>query len=501
MSRTLYEIIGVNSNADVKEIEQKCLELGKKYNPRANPDDLDAAIIYKEIMTAYATLRDPAKRSAYDTSIKNAKPSVKAAPITENRSVASNNFKEKANSAVGWIFGSLAFLMALPMFLVSFMAGLPYLIIGLMLLPPAREYAYSKTKITLSSSVKTIAIIVLFGFSVYFGVTSSDKSAEEDAVKESQKQSASLAATRQKNAEFFKQNSASILEQVKKLVDEKKYAEALAASTKYLSSKNIELKKLHDIAYEQNKKEKTEKVLAEISKTPESDLTKLAELYAQLASINPEVSEYKEKNKTILGRIEWNKGKEIAAQPSSSGDKYAGKIDPSALYAYTKQGGFEKTISKYGSRLKEIERFRRKAAEKAIDSGKCDSVVTSELSDSKSSLKHLEFWVDCNNGERIYLDENQLKNGGEVVTQKEKVVGEADAMTACIDGIKANASFPSSVDIHYLSGKSYYVAPTTSNVVLKMDFDAKNALGAELPYRAVCTFPAGGEPSIEIHQR
>lgn len=189
------------------------------------------------------------------------------------------------------------------------------------------------------------------------------------------------------------------------------------------------------------------------------------------------------------------------AQPSSSGDKYAGKIDPSALYAYTKQGGFEKTISKYGSRLKEIERFRRKAAEKAIDSGKCDSVVTSELSDSKSSLKHLEFWVDCNNGERIYLDENQLKNGGEVVTQKEKVVGEADAMNACIDGIKANASFPSSVDIHYLSGKSYYVAPTTSNVVLKMDFDAKNALGAKLPYRAVCTFPAGGEPSIEIQQR
>lgn len=72
MSKSLYEIIGVNPNADVKLIEEKCLELGKKYHPNHNPNDLDAAIMYKEVMQAYATLRDPSRRVQYDASIKTA---------------------------------------------------------------------------------------------------------------------------------------------------------------------------------------------------------------------------------------------------------------------------------------------------------------------------------------------------------------------------------------------------------------------------------------------
>lgn len=181
-------------------------------------------------------------------------------------------------------------------------------------------------------------------------------------------------------------------------------------------------------------------------------------------------------------------------------DKYAGKIDPAALYPYTAKGGFEKTIKKYGSRLKEIASFRKQAAEKAIDSGKCDSVIASELSD-KSTLKNLNFWVDCNNGERIYLDEHQLKNDAEVLTQQELAINKRDAMTACEKGIKSNVQFPSSVDIHHFSGTSYYEAPTTHNVILEMDFDAKTGLGNELPYKAICTFPVGEEASIEIKPR
>lgn len=229
--------------------------------------------------------------------------------------------KEKANSALGWIFGGLAIFMALPMLSVSFMSGLSYLIIATLLLPPAREYAYSKTNITLSGKVKAIAIIGLFFLSMYFLVTSSDKAAEESAIIEAQEQSANLAAIKQKNADYFNQNSVSILDEVKKLIDEKKYADALSASSKYLSSKNVELKKLHDMAFELDKKEKTEQVLAEVAKTPESDLTKLAELYAQLATINPQDAEYKEKHQAILNRVESNKAKEIAAQEEARLEK------------------------------------------------------------------------------------------------------------------------------------------------------------------------------------
>ena len=69
MSKSLYEIIGVNRDADTKIIEAKCLELGKQYNPKINPDDLEAAIIYKEILTAYVVLRNPIKRAEYDASL------------------------------------------------------------------------------------------------------------------------------------------------------------------------------------------------------------------------------------------------------------------------------------------------------------------------------------------------------------------------------------------------------------------------------------------------
>lgn len=179
---------------------------------------------------------------------------------------------------------------------------------------------------------------------------------------------------------------------------------------------------------------------------------------------------------------------------------YEGKIAPYALEPYTVKGGFEKTIKKYKSRLNEITKLRKQAAEKAIDSGKCDSVVSSELSDS-STLNHLNFWVECNNGERIYLDEFQLRNGSAVLTQQQLAISKSDAMISCANSIKSNVQFPSSVDIHHFTGTSFYEAPSTHNVRLEMDFDAKNGLGLELPFKAICTFQPGKEGSIEIIKR
>lgn len=111
----------------------------------------------------------------------------------------------------------------------------------------------------------------------------------------------------------------------------------------------------------------------------------------------------------------WVASKFLDKGQDIGGDKYARKIRSSALSPYTKQG-YPKTVAKYGSRLAEIESLRRKAAEMAVDSGKCDYVLMSGLSDSKSSLNHLHFWVDCRNKQRIYLDEFQIKKGSQVLT-------------------------------------------------------------------------------------
>lgn len=196
----------------------------------------------------------------------------------------------------------------------------------------------------------------------------------------------------------------------------------------------------------------------------------------------------------------WVASKFIDKGQDIGGDSYVRKISSSALPPYTIQG-YPKTIKKYGSRIGEIETLRRKAAEMAIDSGKCNYVLMSELSGSKSSLNHLHFWVDCKNKQRIYLDEFQIKKGSVVLTQQEKSWDKQSAFLACKKAIKDRVLVPGEVDVHALLGTSFYKAPVTHNVVLSMDFDAKNALGTEIPYTAICHFAPSEVGDIEIHPR
>lgn len=113
----------------------------------------------------------------------------------------------------------------------------------------------------------------------------------------------------------------------------------------------------------------------------------------------------------------WVPSKALDKGQNINGNKYARKISSSALFPYTKEG-YPKTVAKYGTRLKEIKFLRRKAAEIAADSGKCDYVLMSELSLSRSKLNHLHFWVDCKNMQRIYLDEYQIKTSSSILTQE-----------------------------------------------------------------------------------
>lgn len=188
-----------------------------------------------------------------------------------------------------------------------------------------------------------------------------------------------------------------------------------------------------------------------------------------------------------------DKGQEIG------GDPYARKIGSYALTPYDAKN-YPKTVTQFGPRLKEIEQFRRKIAEIVIDSGKCDFVETSDLSD-KSSLQHLHFWVYCRNGERIRLDEFEIKKKNAVFTQREKKWDESSARMACREAIKSRVLIPSGADIHDVFGTSFYEAPVTHNVVLTMNFDAKNVFQDEIPYTAKCYFKPGEVGEIEIYER
>jgi len=196
----------------------------------------------------------------------------------------------------------------------------------------------------------------------------------------------------------------------------------------------------------------------------------------------------------------WVPSKFLDKEQGVDGDKHARKISANALRPYTAQG-YPKTVAKYGARLKEIEILRKKAALIATDSGKCDYVLMSELSLSRSKPNHLHFWVDCRNKQRIYLDEHQIKTSSPILTQEEKSWDKKSALVACKNAIKVRTLLPSEVDIHTIFGTSFYKAPVTHNVVLRMDFDAINALGIELPYTATCNFEPGKVGEINIQTR
>lgn len=62
----------------------------------------------------------------------------------------------------------------------------------------------------------------------------------------------------------------------------------------------------------------------------------------------------------------------------------------------------------FKSRLPEIERFRREAAEKALARGDCGRVEGTELN-IKSKQDNLNFFVECSSGKQVYLSEKELK--------------------------------------------------------------------------------------------
>lgn len=61
-----YKILGIDRNADEKDIKKAYRRLARKYHPDVNPGDKAAEQRFKEINEAYEVLSDPKKRVDYD---------------------------------------------------------------------------------------------------------------------------------------------------------------------------------------------------------------------------------------------------------------------------------------------------------------------------------------------------------------------------------------------------------------------------------------------------
>ena len=102
----------------------------------------------------------------------------------------------------------------------------------------------------------------------------------------------------------------------------------------------------------------------------------------------------------------WVESKNLDKGQVLPGDSTARLVSKGALHPYTREH-YPDTFAKYGSRINDIERYRKKAALKAASSPTCDFVTTSELS-GRSTIGNLQFWADCKNGTRIRFSEDEL---------------------------------------------------------------------------------------------
>jgi len=68
--KDFYYILGVEGNATQHEVREAYRKLSKKFHPDVNGNDYYFEDRFKEILEAYDTLNDPAKRHRYDAALK-----------------------------------------------------------------------------------------------------------------------------------------------------------------------------------------------------------------------------------------------------------------------------------------------------------------------------------------------------------------------------------------------------------------------------------------------
>lgn len=164
---------------------------------------------------------------------------------------------------------------------------------------------------------------------------------------------------------------------------------------------------------------------------------------------------------------------------------------------------YPKAYKKWGQKgFDRINGLAPKAAQLIVESGTCDSLEVLGLSDVRSKPpKSIVFFADCANGKRFYVTEADIKSQKGIVSKNDQTARYSDGLVVgqCTDAVRSSLQFPSSFDSKF-GGTTVYRAPT-GNVVVNIDFDAKNGFGNVLPYRGRCVFDDQGMSPPEISPR
>lgn len=219
---------------------------------------------------------------------------------------------------LNWVFGVLFLLTGLLSLVESPLGGLCLIIISFLLLPPLRNFVYSKTSKELPVKARAVTIFALFvAFGVFVG-QAQDKKEQEVAAQQAQEKAEKAAIARQENVDYFNQNKEEILAKANAALSEKNYQDVISQTSKYLVAGNEQLQKINTTAKtaiaEKQKAEKTESLLVKLKAVPAHKLEENKNLYQQLSNMHPDNEKYKEKLAHYTAKIAEEKQAKIAAE-------------------------------------------------------------------------------------------------------------------------------------------------------------------------------------------
>lgn len=200
---------------------------------------------------------------------------------------------------LNWGFGVLFLLAGVVSLIDNPLGGLCLLAISALLLPPVRNFIYTKTNKEFPIKARAISIFVLFiAFGIFSG-QSQERKAQEQVALDAEQKAEKIAQIRQENIDYFKANRETIISSVKSALSSKDYQSALSQSNKYLAAGDKELEQINAQAKNElatmQKAEKTKKLLAELKSVPTKEYEKNKSLYQQLVKLNPDNTAYQQK--------------------------------------------------------------------------------------------------------------------------------------------------------------------------------------------------------------
>lgn len=220
--------------------------------------------------------------------------------------------------ALSWVSGVLFLLAGLLSLFGSPLAGLCLVAAAAFLLPPVRNFVYSKTNQEFPVKARALTVFALFmAFGLFTGLAQERKE-QELAAQKAEEMAEKAAQLRQETIDHFDANRGQIIASVEKAIAHEDYQAAISQSNKYLVAGDKKLEQLNTQAKKERaaiqKAEKTEKLLAELRSIPVEEYSTNKHLYQQLLEMHPNNDLYKDKVAFYRNKIEEEKRKKLAAE-------------------------------------------------------------------------------------------------------------------------------------------------------------------------------------------